>query len=237
MGGVVLTNRPVDKETAEAMTELFTEVLVAPGFDEGVVDKFKGSIRIFEYDEKRFNAIPKFVGDRFEPEVKRLRDGTVIRSDVFLSPIRSTEDLKKYVVSKRQPSELELKDLLTGYRINLRSNSIRMVKDGYTVGLGTGQQDRVMCIKIAADKNRDLAQLASEQNRERVANYETKGSRLASDGFFPYTDSIELANKLGITAVLAPHGGDRFKQVLEKADELGIAFIDLPGELRFFDHH
>jgi phosphoribosylaminoimidazolecarboxamide formyltransferase/IMP cyclohydrolase len=236
-GGTVLINRPIDVDTAEAVQELFTEVLVAPGYDSGIVGTFKGSIRIFEYDPKKFESIPKFTGDNFQPEIKKLRDGSVIRSDPYLSPIHSVDDLRKYIVSNKQPSETELKDLLTGYRILLRSNSVRMVKNGYTTAIGTGQQDRIMCIEMANFKNQKLAELADKENYKRVTDYNIAGSGLISDGFFPFTDSIELAKKLGITAVLAPHGGDRYNQVLEKANELGLAFVDLPGEMRFFEHH
>ncbi|MBI5061343.1 MAG: IMP cyclohydrolase [Candidatus Aenigmarchaeota archaeon] len=236
-GGTVLINRPIDLETAEAISELFTEVLVAPGYDEGVVDRLsKGSIRIFKFDEEKYRAIPRFEGDSGSTEIKTLPDGTKIRADALLTPIRLVEDLNQYIVSDRKPDERELKDLLTGYRIPLRSNSIRLVKNGYTTGLGTGQQDRVMCIGTAAHKNRELAELAKKDSRERVADYSIPGSCLISDGFFPYTDSIELANELGITAVLAPHGGQRFQEVLNKANDFGIAFVDLPGELRFFRH-
>lgn len=236
-GGTALLNRPIDRNTAEALRELFTEVLVAPDFDEGVVDSFRGSIRIFKYDEEKFAAIPRFADDPCEPELKRLPDGSIIRSDVFVSPIRLPEELRQYAVSQRQPSEKELRDLLTGYRIRLRSNSVRLVKDGYTTGLGTGQQDRIMCIDVAAYKNRKLIRLAQQEGVERAADYGIPGSVLVSDGFFPFTDSVELAHALGITAAIAPHGGAHFQQVLDKANEFGIAFVDLPGEMRFFDHH
>lgn len=236
-GGTAFFNRPIDIDTAEAIRDLFTEVLVAPGYDDGVVGRFRGSIRIFVYDEGSFKAIPIFVGDPAEPELKKYPDRSIIRSDVFLTPIRTAEDLQQYVASKRQPTERELRDLLTGYRIRLRSNSVRMVKDGYTTGLGTGQQDRIMCIDIAAYKNRKLAELAEKDGLQRAADYSISGSVLVSDGFFPFIDSIELAHQLGITAVLAPHGGQRFGEVLAKANEFEMAFVDLPGELRFFDHH
>jgi len=237
-GGTVLINRPIDADTAEAIRQLFTEVLVAPDYDEGVVDRLsRGSIRIFVYDPERLKSIPRFTGDESEPELKKLSDGSIIRSDTLLTPVRTADDLKQYVASKRQPTEGELRDLLTGYRIRLRSNSVRMVKDGYTTGIGTGQQDRVGCIEVAAFRNRRVAELAAQEGRKRGADYNIAGSSLISDGFFPFTDSIELAQELGITAVLAPHGGQRFNEVLAKADEFGMAFVDLPGELRFFDHH
>ena len=236
-GGAVFINQPVDMETAEAVRELFTEILVAPDYEQGVVGKFKGSIRIFAYDEGKLKTIPRYSDDQFNPELKTLPDGSIVRSDPLLSPIRSAEDMVQYVVSDRPPTEKELRDLLTGYRIRLRSNSVRMLKDGYTTGLGTGQQDRIMCIDVAAYKNRKLHQLARRAGVKRVADYRIAGSVLVSDGFFPFTDSIELAHELGITAVLAPHGGQRFEEVLAKANEFGIAFVDFPDYTRFFDHH
>ena len=161
-GGTVLCNREVDMKTAETMAELFTEVLVAPSFAEGVVERFKGSMRIFQYDATAFKSIPRFSGDASLPEIKRLPDGSIIRADALLTPIRTVEDLKPFIASQRQPTEQELRDLLTGYRIRLRSNSIRMVKNGYATGLGTGQQDRIMCIDIAVHKNKRLFELIIE---------------------------------------------------------------------------
>lgn len=236
-GGTVFMNREVDMKTAETVTELFTEVLVAPGFGEGVVERFKGSMRIFQYNEQAFNSIPRYTGDTAQPEIRRLVDGSIIRADPLLTPIRTLNDLQAHIVSQRRPAENELQDLLTGYRIRLRSNSIRLVKNGYTTGLGTGQQDRIMCLDGAVYKNKRLQELAQKENRTRIADYSIAGSCLISDGFFPFTDSIELCAELGIKAVLAPHGGQNFDKVLAKANELGIAFVDLPGELRFFDHH
>ena len=237
-GGVVLINRQIDLQTAEFINNFFTEVIVAPDYDEGVIEKLsKGTTRIIKYDDEMFKKIPRFVGDKSESEIKKLPDGSVIVSDTLLTPIFTEQDLKQYVVSKKQPTDEELRDLLTGYRIRLRSNSVRMIKNGYTTALGTGQQDRVGCIETAAFRNMGLEELAKENKRERAADYSIKGSVLISDGFFPFSDSIELAGKLGITSVLAPHGGNNFNKVLKKADELGISFVDLPGELRFFEHH
>ena len=113
-----------------------------------------------------------------------------------------------------------------------------MVKRGVTVALGTGQQDRVMCVDIADYKTRKLNELATVERRDRASDfYNTANSVLVSDGFFPFPDSIELAHQLGVNAVLAPHGGERFLQVVEAANKFGIAFVDLPGELRFFEHY
>ncbi|HLC67976.1 MAG TPA: IMP cyclohydrolase [archaeon] len=236
-GGTVMLNRPVDHDTASEIRRLFTEVVVAPDFDEGVVGSFTGSTRIYKYDDERFKSIPRYTGDNAVPEIKRLPDGSVIVADPLVTPIRSLDDLRQYIKSERQPTERELQDLLTGYRIRLRSNSIRMVKDGYTTGIGTGQMDRVNCINIAAFKNQDLNTLAAAEGRARAANYDIAGSCLISDGFFPFSDSIDRAHELGIPAVLAPHGGVKFNDVLAKVNEYGMAFVDLLGNLRFFDHH
>ena len=266
-GGTVLFNRPVDLETADALNELFREVIVAPGFDEGVVDRFKGTVRVYEYDERQFSAIPRYANSERTPIIKQLPDGTLIRSNLLVTPIKNWQDLQKYAVGSRQftadetgdllkknkdktpdqieatlranrtPHDGEFRDLLTGYRIRLRSNSVRMVRNGYTVALGTGQQDRVMCVDIAEYKNRKLMELADKEERNRYFDYFVPGSVLVSDGFFPFPDSIELARKFGITAVLAPHGGDHFLDVVQAANESGIAFVDLPGDLRFFAHY
>lgn len=237
-GGTVMINRPVGAATATAIRELLTEVIVAPGFDEGVVGDFKGSVRIFEYNPASLRDIPKYVGDKAEKELRKYQDGSSIESDVFLSPIRALDDLRQYIAEpSRQPTERELQDMLTGYRIRMHSNSVRLVKNGYTTALAGGNQDRVGCIEIAAYKNRRLKELAVEEKKERVADYSLEGSALVSDGFFPFTDSIDLAYELGATAVLAPHGGKNVEAVIARAAKLGLAFVDLPAEMRFFDHH
>jgi phosphoribosylaminoimidazolecarboxamide formyltransferase/IMP cyclohydrolase len=241
-GGTVFINRPLDMDTANAIRELFEEVIVTPGFDDGVVGSFKGSVRIFEYNPQRLDSIPKYVGDVAEPEVKKMQDGSCIGFDAFLSPIRTLDDLRQHTVkSCREPTEQELRDLLTAYRIRMHSNSVRMVKNGYATALAGGNQDRVGCIEIAYFKNSRMNELAArpdyEKFKERAKDYLLEGSSMASDGFFPFQDSIELANELGITAVLAPAGGKEHEKVIAKAGELGLAFVDLPAEMRFFDHH
>ena len=235
-GCTAFLNRPIDRETLDAMRG-FIEVVVAPGYEEGVVEGFRNEeVRVFEYSMDDLNAIPRFTGDKFQREVLMRKDGSVIVADPLLTPIRTVDDLRPYVVSDTQPTERELQDLLTGYRIALRSNSIRMIKNGYTTALGTGQQDRLMCLKIAAFKNQDLAETAREKGRERAADYSIPGSVVVHDAF-QMPDNVDFANNLGITAVLAPHGGKRFNEVKDKINLYGMAFVDLPGELRLFDHH
>ena len=246
-GGTLFSNREIDLETTDAMREQFVEVVVAPEFDPGVVGKFeKTSTRIFKYDPSVYARLARFAGDKCQPELKKLQDGSLIRSDPLLFYIKNPEELGRYVVSRRQPTDRELLDMHTGLKISLKSNSIRFVKDGCTHAIGTGQQDRVMCIDIADYKNRRLVELFKKQNRERAeqektllvraANYAIPGSVLVSDGFLPFTDSIDLAHDLGSTAVLAPHGGDKFEKVLARADDHGMAFVDLPGKMRIFKH-
>lgn len=235
-GCTAFLNRPINKETLEAMRG-FIEVVVAPGYEEGVVERFRNEeIRVFEYDMKDLIVIPRFTGDTAEREVIKRKDGSIFVADPLLTPIRNVNDLAPYVVSQRQPTQREMQDLLTGYRIVLRSNSIRMIKDGYTTALGTGQQDRLMCLKISNFKNHDLALTAEEKNRKRAADYSIQGSVVVHDGF-QMPDNVDYAHDRGVRAVLAPHGGKRFDEVLAKINEYNMGFVDLPGELRIFDHH
>ena len=134
------------------------------------------------------------------------------------------------VVTKRQPSDQEMADLLLAFRIckHVKSNAIIYVKDGATVGIGAGQMSRVDSARIAARKSEDAAREAG------LAEPLAKGSVVASDAFFPFADGLLAAAEAGATAVIQPGGSMRDKDVIAAADEAGLAMV-LTG-MRHFRH-
>ncbi len=229
-GGVVAFNASVDEETANEIAKTFVEVVVAPHFDSAALDIFNNSknIRVIKFDSDRLKSLPKFTGDEFSAEL-RLSGNSMVRYDPYVTSIKSVEDLLGYVAAGN-PTEKELDDLLTAWYvcIGVRSNAIVIVKNSHTVGIGTGQQDRITAVKLAVSKNKEL------HNDE---EFSTEGSALASDGFFPFTDSVEFAAKNGIKYIILPSGSQKWNEVVKKADELGIVLVGLPPEERCFSHH
>jgi phosphoribosylaminoimidazolecarboxamide formyltransferase / IMP cyclohydrolase len=208
-GGIVAFNCPVDEAAARAVTEIFTEVLIAPDYDEKALEilRSKKNLRVLRAEPaSREPAV----------EYKQITGGMLVqtRDTHRLSPT----DLK--VVSKRQPSEQEIKALLFGWTVckHTKSNAIVYALDGQTVGVGAGQMSRVDSVKLGAMR----AQLPVE------------GSVLASDAFFPFRDGIDEAAKHGITAVIQPGGSMRDAEVIAAADEHGLAMV-FTG-IRHFKH-
>ncbi|HWS87477.1 MAG TPA: bifunctional phosphoribosylaminoimidazolecarboxamide formyltransferase/IMP cyclohydrolase [Pyrinomonadaceae bacterium] len=199
-GGIVAFNRKVDEPAARALTEIFTEVVVAPGYDEAAVEvlKSKKNLRILRAGEAR-----RPVGLDF----KRVTGGMLVQT-------RDThrlgrEDLK--VVTQRTPTDEEFEALLFAWTVckHTKSNAIVYARAGRTVGVGAGQMSRVDSVRIGAMR----AQLPVE------------GSVLASDAFFPFRDGLDEAAKHGITAVIQPGGSVRDAEVIEAADGHGLAMV------------
>ena len=228
-GSVVVFNSSVDKETAEEIAKTFVEVVAAPDYNSEALDILKNAknMRILEFRKEYLEAMPKFTGDKFSPEF-RILGNTLLRYDPYLTSIRSAKDLMRYAVSHVLENELD--DLLTAWYvcIGVRSNAIVMVKNSHTIGVGTGQQDRITAVKLAIGKNKEL---------HSDMEFSAAGASLASDGFFPFTDSLEFAAKNGIKYIVLPEGGQRWNEVVKKAGELGIILVGLPPEERCFSHH
>ena len=200
-GGIIALNRPVTKAIAEEIVSKFFEVVLAPGYEDGVMDIFaaKPNLRVLKLPEVR----P-------EPESKTYRkvSGGVLIQD--LDTARVTEaDLK--VVTKKQPTAEEMKDLLFAWHVvkHVKSNAIVLAKNGATVGIGAGQMSRVDAVELSIKKALD---------RE-------EGSVLASDAYFPFPDSVEEAAKHKITAIIQPGGSINDEKVIKAADEAGIAMV------------
>jgi phosphoribosylaminoimidazolecarboxamide formyltransferase/IMP cyclohydrolase len=211
-GGIIAFNRPLDMETATVVNEIFTEILIAPAFEDGVLDMLmKKKDRRLVLQKK---ALPKGGW-----EFKSTPFGMLVQDRD--SKIVSRDDLK--VVTKRRPTEEELSDLMFAWKIckHIKSNTILYVKNRQTFGVGAGQMSRVDSSKIARWK-------ASE------VGLDLKGSVVASDAFFPFADGLLAAAEAGVTAVIQPGGSIRDNEVIEAADANNLAMV-FTG-MRHFKH-
>jgi len=210
-GGIVAVNRPVDGETARAMVEIFLEVIIAPKFEEEALEILaqKPNLRLLE--------VPDLL-QPLEPylEYKRVRGGLLVQD----SDVARLEPGALKVVTRREPTPEELRDLLFAWKVvkHVKSNAIVVAAGGQTLGIGAGQMNRV-----------GAARIALEQAGARAA-----GSVLASDAFFPMPDTVEEAAKAGVKAIIQPGGSIRDEDSIRAADEAGIAMV-FTG-IRHFKH-
>ncbi|HEX8193883.1 MAG TPA: bifunctional phosphoribosylaminoimidazolecarboxamide formyltransferase/IMP cyclohydrolase [Allosphingosinicella sp.] len=211
-GGIVAVNRPLDAAAAEAITAIFTEVVIAPDADEDARAIFA----------KKKNLRLLLTGKLPDPH----RGGLTLKSIAggYLVQSRdngriSREELK--VVTKREPSEQELRDCLFAWTVakHVKSNAIVYAKDGATAGIGAGQMNRLESARIAAWKARDAAEKAGWSEPRTI------GSAVASDAFFPFADGLLAAVEAGATAVIQPGGSIRDDEVVAAADEAGLAMV------------
>jgi phosphoribosylaminoimidazolecarboxamide formyltransferase/IMP cyclohydrolase len=220
-GGIIAANRPLDRAAAEAMVEIFTEVIMAPGADEAAREIIAGkkNLRLLLSDGLP-DPSASGVG------VRSLAGGYLVQNRDNGRVVES--NLK--VVTKRAPSEREMADLLFAFRVckHVKSNTIVFAKDGATVGVGAGQMSRVDSARIAARKSLDAANAAGESEAL------TQGSVAASDAFFPFADGLEALAEAGATAVIQPGGSMRDQEVIDAADEAGLAMV-MTG-MRHFRH-
>ncbi len=208
-GGIVAFNRTVDPAAAREVIEIFTEVVIAPDFDEAALEilKTKKNLRVLRAGEARIDE---------SLEYRQISGGMLVQTrDVHQL---KREDLK--VVTKRAPSENEIHDLLFAWTVckHTKSNAIVYSRDKQTVGVGAGQMSRVDSVNLGAMRSKLL----------------TEGSVMASDAFFPFRDGIDEAAKHGITAVIQPGGSVRDEEVVAAADEHGLAML-FTG-IRHFKH-
>ena len=212
-GGIIAFNRELDAETAQAIVEKqFVEVIIAPKVSASAseVVAAKKNVRLLECGEW-----PAESGDRFD--FKRVNGGLLVQNlDLALHG-----DLT--VVSKRQPTDKEMEDLLFTWRVAkfVKSNAIVYGRDGMTIGVGAGQMSRVNSARIAAIKAEH-------------AGLDVKGSVMASDAFFPFRDGIDNAAAVGIAAVIQPGGSIRDEEVIAAADEHDMAMVFT--SMRHFRH-
>ena len=205
-GGIIAFNQELTAETAQAIVDRqFVEVIIAPKVSQGAIDVVaaKQNVRLLECGEWSTDKPAAL-------DYKRVNGGLLVqdRDDGLVT----MDDLK--VVSKRQPSEEELKDLLFAWKVAkfVKSNAIVYTKAGQTIGVGAGQMSRVYSAKIAGIKAAD-------------ESLQVEGSVMASDAFFPFRDGIDAAAEAGITAVIQPGGSMRDDEVIAAADEAGMAMV------------
>jgi phosphoribosylaminoimidazolecarboxamide formyltransferase / IMP cyclohydrolase len=211
-GGIVATNRPLNAETAEAITQIFTEVVVAPDAD----DQAKA---IFA---KKKNLRLLLTGEL--PDPRRPGQSLAVITGGLLVQDRDngmvTRDELK-CVTKRQPSEQEVRDCLFAWTVakHVKSNAIVYAKGGVTAGIGAGQMNRRDSARIAAIRAREAAEANGWPEPRTV------GSAVASDAFFPFADGLLAAAEAGATAVIQPGGSIRDEDVIAAADEAGLAML------------
>ena len=211
-GGIVALNRPLDLATAEAITEIFTEVVIAPGADDAALAVFakKKNLRLLLTEGLPDPAAPG-------QTVKSVSGGLLVQS-------RDNGRIEKpdmKVVTKRAPTDKQLDDLLFAWRVakHVKSNTIVYAKDGATVGIGAGQMSRIDAARIAARKAEDAAEVAGWDEPL------TQGCVAASDAFFPFPDGLLQAASAGAAAVIQPGGSIRDEDVIAAADEADLAMV------------
>ncbi len=259
-GGVVALNREVDAATAEEINRHYTEVIVAPSYTDGAMQLFekKKNLRIMEIKNierlQQLTAAPHI-------DFHSLIDGGLVLQWSYTTRVLTSSDFlpaeseykgRQYRV-QRAPTEAELQDLLFGWQVEsgVTSNSVLYVKDRVTVGIGTGEQDRVGCAQIARDKaytkavqrfslNRygknyhelEQAQQAQINSEVQERHADIQGGVMVSDGFFPFRDGIEVGLREGVSAVVQPGGSVRDFESIEACNDFGAAMV-FTGERSF----
>jgi phosphoribosylaminoimidazolecarboxamide formyltransferase/IMP cyclohydrolase len=218
-GGIVALNRPLDADAARAITEIFTEVIIAP-------DASDEAIRIVAAKK---NLRLLLAGGLPDPRaagltVKSVAGGLLVQS----RDNAVVDEMQLRTVTKRAPTAAELDDLRFAFRVakHVKSNTIVYAKDRATVGIGAGQMSRVDAARIAARKAEDAAKELG------LKEPLTRGSVVASDAFFPFADGLLVAIEAGATAVVQPGGSMRDDEVIKAADDHGVAMV-LTGTRHF----
>ncbi|MGB7037354.1 MAG: bifunctional phosphoribosylaminoimidazolecarboxamide formyltransferase/IMP cyclohydrolase [Xanthobacteraceae bacterium] len=211
-GGIVALNRPLDAEAARVITEIFTEVIIAPDATEEAIAIVgaKKNLRLL------------LAGGLPDPRAAGLTAKTVAGGLLVQTRDNAVvDDMELKPVTRRAPSNAELRDLRFAFRVakHVKSNTIVYAKDAATVGIGAGQMSRVDAARIAARKAEDAAKELG------LAVPATKGSVVASDAFFPFADGLLVAIEAGATAVIQPGGSVRDDEVIKAADEHGVAMV------------
>jgi phosphoribosylaminoimidazolecarboxamide formyltransferase/IMP cyclohydrolase len=199
-GGVVALNRPVDLETAQAMRGTFLEVVIAPAVSEEAVEWYrakKPDLRVLVAHKTRVGGL----------EYRPLVGGFLVQD----RDLRGWHELVHRVVTKREPSEAEWRDLEFAWKVgkHARSNNVVLAKDGVTVGIGTGAVSRIWAAERAILN----------------AGEKARGAALSSEAFFPFDDVVRAAAAAGVTAIVQPGGAKRDEEVIAAADELGVAMV------------
>lgn len=239
-GAVVGFNSPVDEDTAEEIMKSFVECVIAPAYTSKALEilkrtegtkKLNNSIRVAQYNKGDLERLPKFVGDNVEEmyNIRNLADGTITLEAPYLTRIRTTDDFilnpmipnsdpsknngQDYVALKKPTQQQRDDGRIAWYlNINIRSNGIDFVRDGMVLAVGTGQQERIGAVEQAIAKAKQKG-------------HSLEGSVMSSDAFFPSRDCIDAVAKEGVKAVVWPAGSMADAQIIEAANEHGIALL------------
>ncbi|MGO9571781.1 MAG: IMP cyclohydrolase [Desulfomonilaceae bacterium] len=264
-GGAAVFNRPVDMPTAELIAENYLEVVAAPDYEEGTIAILskRRNLRILAIP--RIDRLQDYVTMRFV-DFKSLIDGGIIVQQSAVNAIRSPEDLvparanhqgKEYVI-ERLPTEREIQDMIFGWAVEqgVTSNSVLYVKDRCTVGIGTGEQDRVGVAELAVIKayvkyrdrlcferhrvpfnelkDETICESLDEETRECKAGL--FGSVMVSDAFFPFRDGVDVGIKEGVSAIVHPGGSDRDFESIQACNEANPQVTMMFTNQRAFKH-
>ena len=242
-GSIVVFNRPVNRDCANALLESYVEGVAAPEYEEGVMGILEGKkdLRVMQYSN--LDKMPKFIGDDTQGlyDLKVLPTGRVIVQKPYLTSIKGSQDLVldpmvNGKVVERNPTPRELEDILTAWYVNfgVRSNGIVFVKDGVTVAVGSGQQERVGAVEQAITKafqkymDREKTSYNPlhgilNQDELSITCLPLQGSVCSSDAFFPFRDSVDTMASVGVSAVIQPGGSVRDEEVIEAVNQKKMA--------------
>ena len=214
-GGIVVSNRKITEKMASEMKEIFLEVIVAPSYEEKALEllKTKPNLRVM--------LLPSITVKQPEAsyDIKKINGGIILQTI-------DSKLLDEYTVAtKRTPTKQELDDMMFTWKIvkYTKSNGIALGKNKQSIGIGPGQVNRVWATKQSIEHAKEL-----------IGSYATNGAVLASDAYFPFSDSVEAAHKAGITAIIQPGGSIRDQDSIDKCNEYGMAMI-FTG-IRHFKH-
>lgn len=255
-GGAVILSKPCDKATAELMSKNYLEVVCAPEFEDGTLEILSARKNLRVIKIGRIDKLADFENYRFV-DFKSLIDGGIIVQQSAVNSIRSVSDLKPAVTTSkgteyqcaREPDQREIDDMLFGWAVEhgVTSNSVIYVKDGCTVGIGTGEQDRVGVAEIAVHKayikyadilcfdthgipyadlvleiahgKRDKSEQTAIDEQTRKDRAGLSGSVMISDAFFPYRDGADVGIREGVSAILQAGGSMRDFETIEACNE------------------
>ncbi len=200
-GGVIAANRPVDGAFAEAVTEQFAEVVVAPGYDDDAIEIFnrKKNLRVLEAEE----------ADLGEMVIRNADGGFLLQTSD-----RGWEGEAREIATERSPDVAQRRAMELAWRVvkHVGSNAIVVADQDRILGIGAGQMSRVDAAKIAVAKAQEMG-------------HDLEGSVAASDAFFPFPDGVEALHEAGVTAIIQPGGSIRDKEVIQACDRLGVAML------------
>jgi phosphoribosylaminoimidazolecarboxamide formyltransferase/IMP cyclohydrolase len=203
-GSVIAFNRKLDAATAEAVSKLFVEAIVAPAYEPAALERLAARKNL------RLMDMSTTTGDEYGLQLKGVGGGLLVQTP----DTQGAQPADWKCVTERQPTEAEKRALVFAWRVvkHVKSNAIVYAHDGVVVGVGAGQMSRVDSVKLAATKAREL-------------KHSLEGTVVASDAFFPFPDGVEEAAKAGATAIVQPGGSVRDAEVIAAANRLGLVML------------